>query len=264
MKVAVLLTGQLRTFEMIKYLHMNALIKQYNADVFLGIDISNKLQVEYQNSIVDTEEQYVVNAINFFKPIDTFVLKNFSLKGVPNNDIRRFRQYYIVKKTYKMLKTHIDNNNIKYDLIIRLRFDQYIYSTEVPILPGLWNEKLQVILYNEENIKILKNYPLYKKFIFEEINNNTIYVFGFGDFNTYKYANDQFFYHNHSLIGKMFNFYDNMLDIVKYCIKQIGNVENKCLTEYIFYTYITNNNINLKKSNIHGIFIREFLTPLKI
>ena len=69
MKVAVLLTGQLRTFEMIKYLHMNALIKQYNADVFLGIDISNKLQVEYQNSIVDTEEQYVVNAINFFKTI---------------------------------------------------------------------------------------------------------------------------------------------------------------------------------------------------
>ena len=126
MKVAVLLTGQLRTFEMVKYLHMNALIKQYNADVFLGIDISNKLQVEYTNSIVDTEEQYVINAINFFKPIDTFVLKNFSLEGVPNNDIRRFRQYYLVKNTYKILKTHIDNNDIKYDLIIRLRFDQYI------------------------------------------------------------------------------------------------------------------------------------------
>jgi hypothetical protein len=242
---------------------MNALIKQYNADVFLGIDISNKLQVEYTNSIVDTEEQYVINAINFFKPIDTFVLKNFSLKGVPNNDIRRFRQYYLVKNTYKMLKTHIDNNNIKYDLIIRLRFDQYIYSTEVPILPGLWNEKLQVILYNEENIKILKKYPLDKKFIFEEINNNTIYVFGFGDYRNYKFANDQFFYHNHSLIEKMFNFYDNMLDIVKYCINQIGVKEQYCLTEYIFYTYITNNNIDLKKSNIRGIFIREFLTPLK-
>ena len=263
MKVAVLLTGQLRTFEMVKYLHMNALIKQYNADVFLGIDISNKLQVEYQNSIVDTDKQLVINAIEFFNPIDIFVLKNFSLKGVPNNDIRRFRQYYLVKKTYKMLKTHIDNNNIKYDLIIRLRFDQYIFSTEVPILPGLWNEKLEVILYNEDNINILKNYPLDKKFIFEEINDNTIYVFSFGDFSTYKYANDQFFYHNHSLIEKMFNFYDNMLDIVKYCIKQTGG-GTQCLTEYIFYTYITNNNINLKESNINGIFIREFLTPLKI
>ena len=78
MKVAVLLTGQLRTFEMVKYLHMNALIKQYNADVFLGIDISNKLQVEYQNSIDDTDKQLVINAIEFFNPIDIFVLKNFS------------------------------------------------------------------------------------------------------------------------------------------------------------------------------------------
>ena len=34
MKVAVLLTGQLRTFEMVKHLHMNALISKYNADVF--------------------------------------------------------------------------------------------------------------------------------------------------------------------------------------------------------------------------------------
>ena len=156
MKVAVLLTGQLRTFEMVKYLHMNALIKQYNADVFLGIDINNKLQVEYRNSTVDTEEQLVINAINFFKPIDTFVLNDFSLEGVPNNDIMRFRQYYLVKNTYKNLKTHIDNNNIKYDLIIRLRFDQYIFSTEVPILPQLWNKKLQVILYNEDNIYLKK------------------------------------------------------------------------------------------------------------
>ena len=263
MKVAVLLTGQLRTFEMVKYLHMNALIQQYNADVFLGIDISNKLQVEYKNSTVDTEEQLVINAINFFKPIDTFVLNDFSLEGVPNNDIRRFRQYYLVKNTYKNLKTHIDNNNIKYDLIIRLRFDQYIFSTEVPILPQLWNKKLQVILYNEDNINILEKYPLDKKFIFEEINDNTIYVLGFGDYRNYKFANDQFFYHNHSLIEKMFEFYDNMLDIVKYCINQIGDIENNCLTEYIFYTYITNNNIDLKKSNIRGIFIREFLTSLK-
>ena len=41
MTIAILLTGQLRTFEMVKYLHMNSLIKQYNADVFLGIDVSN-------------------------------------------------------------------------------------------------------------------------------------------------------------------------------------------------------------------------------
>lgn len=55
MKIAILLTGNLRTVEMVKHLHMNSLIKPYNADVFLGIDTSNKLQVEYQNSTEDTE-----------------------------------------------------------------------------------------------------------------------------------------------------------------------------------------------------------------
>lgn len=258
MKVAVLLTGQLRTFEMLKYLHMNALIRPYDADVFMGIDVNNKLQVAYKNSMDDTSQQQVINAINFFKPIDTFILDEFTLQGVPNNDIRRFRQYYVVKNVYKMLKTYSADNNIKYDLIIRLRYDQLIYSKEVPLHHDLFYKDLNNVLYNEKNTDIIKNYSSDKKFIFEEIKDNTLYVFGFGDFAHYKYANDQFFYHNHSLLEKMYQFYDNMLDIMKYCLKK--NFGNKgCMTECIFYTYITNNDIIFKRSNINGIFLREFL-----
>jgi hypothetical protein len=258
MKVAVLLTGQLRTFEMLKDLHMNALIKQYNADVFLGIDVNNTLQVAYKNSTAPTCQELVSNAIAFYNPIDTFILDTFSIEGVTYNNSRRFRQYYVVKNMYKMLKTHMDNHNIKYDLIIRLRFDQYIFSKEVPLEPTVWNKELQSVLYNQTNIDILKKSSLDKKFIFEEINDNNLYVLGFGDYKHYKYANDQFFYHNHSLLDKMFEFYDNMLDTMNYCIK--NNIGNKgCMTECIFYTYVTNNNINFKCSNIKGIFIREFL-----
>lgn len=253
MRVAVLLTGQLRTFEMLKYLHMNALIRPYNADVFMGIDVNNKLQVEYKNSTDDTPQQHVINAINFFKPIDTFILDEFTLQGVPNNDIRRFRQYYVVKNLYKMLKTYSEDNNIKYDLIIRLRYDQLIFSDEVPLAIDLKN-----FLYNQKNTDIIKNYSSDKKFIFDEIKDNTLYVFGFGDFSHYKYANDQFFYHNHSLLEKMYQFYDNMLDIMKDCLKkEIGN--KGCMTECIFYTYVTNNDIIFKRSNISGCFIRELL-----
>lgn len=68
MKVVVLLTGQLRTFEMVKYLHMNTLILKYNADVFLRIDICNKYQCEYKNS---TDATDINNLIN------TFILDNY-------------------------------------------------------------------------------------------------------------------------------------------------------------------------------------------
>ena len=79
----------------------------------------------------------------------------------------------------------------------------------------------------------------------------------FGDFKHYKYANDQFFYHNHTLLEKMMNFYDNIDNIMNYCNQNnIGNMG--AMIECIFYLYITQfNNIILKQSNISGIFIRQ-------
>ena len=251
MKVALLLTGQLRTVEMLKYLYLNTLILPYDADVFLGIDLNNKQQCAYKNSTNQTTLEEANKTIDFFKPINSFILHD-------NNPCNLLlRQYYVVKKTYEMLKIYSDKNNIKYDLIIRLRFDQLIFSKEIQLPNEMWNNELKACLYNQDNINILKNYSIDKKFIFEEVNDNTIYVFDFGDFKHYKYANDQFFYHNHTLLEKMLNFYDNIDCIMKYCNTQ--NIGNKgALIECIFYLYITQfNNIILKKSNICGIFIRE-------
>jgi hypothetical protein len=241
MKVALLLTGQLRTVEMLKYFNLNTLILPYDADVFLGIDLDNKYQCEYKNSTNKTTLEDANKTIDFFKPINSFILDDI------NPCHLLLRQYYVVKKTYEMLKIYSDKNNIKYDLIIRLRFDQLIYSQEIQTPPEIWDIKLKTVLYNQENINILKNYSINKKFIFEEVDDNTIYVFGFGDFKHYKYANDQFFYHNHTLLEKMMNFYDNIDYIMKYCnTHHIGN--KGALIECIFYLYITQfNNIILKK-----------------
>ena len=251
MKIAILLTGQLRTYEMLKYLHLNSLILPYNADVFLGIDLNNKYQCEYKNSTNGSTFEEVDKVIEFFKPINSFIFDDVEQLNL------LYRQYYVVKKTYEMLKIHSDNHNIKYDLIIRLRFDQFIFSKEVPIPPKIYNNELNTILYNQDNIDILKYYSIDKQFIFEEVNDNTIYVLGMGNYKHYKYANDQFFYHNHTLLEKMMNFYDNIDNINKYCNKKnIGNMG--CLIECIFYLYITHfNNIILKKSNIFGLFIRQ-------
>lgn len=94
--------------------------------------------------------------------------------------------------------------------------------------------------------------------MFDEINNNTLYVFCIGNWKQkYKIASDQFFYHTHSLIQTMFEFYDNMFTLKEYCTtNNIGN--DGCLIESMLYLYIIQNNINLKCSNIQGKFVREF------
>ena len=79
MKVSVLLTGQLRTFEMIKYLHMNCLILPYNSDVFLGINSNNTYQNTTKNTASTTLE-LLNKTIDFFKPINTFTLNNIERK----------------------------------------------------------------------------------------------------------------------------------------------------------------------------------------
>lgn len=251
MKVAILLTGQLRTFPLLKHLHMNALISKYNADVFLGIST-----IQSHHNIQE--------AIDFFKPVDTFVLTDFTeemnrlvqtygtMVQSPQNI---FIQYYVVKKTYELLLKH---TNTTYDLIIRLRFDQYIYSKEVPIPPQFSpNIEKDGIEYNEMNVRILKEHTLDKKFIFDEIQDNTFYVLGFGDFRHYKYSNDQFFYHTASILPQMVEFYDHIPIIMNECRqKQIGKYG--ALIECILYLYITQvKSIHLKKSNIAGQFLRK-------
>ena len=260
MKVAILLTGQMRTFEMLKYLHMNSLILKYDADVFLGIDPNNKYQLFGRNSREQTGLDQIKEAVDFFKPKDTFVLDKYDYLENSFWDHLILRQYYVVKKTYEMLKKYSDNNNIKYDMVIRLRFDLLISSEEVPIPPKLLYNETKDIIYNKENIEILKEYSLDKKFIFEEISDDTMYVINFGDFDNHQYANDYFFYHTHSLIQKMIDFYDNMIPIRDYCIEKKFGTKGATM-ECIFYLYITHfNNINLKKINgIKGEVVRESL-----
>jgi len=251
---------------MVKFLHMNTLISKYDTDVFLGIDLCNKFQCEYKNSESETSNEELDKVIHFFKPINFFLLNGFDneFNEIKNNfeyDIEfsklLFEQYYVVKNTYKLLIEHINKTNTKYDLILRLRFDQYIWTDEMDYNNLLYNTQLNTILYNEENTKLLDDLTKNKKICFDEVNDNTIYLFGFGEFKHYNYANDQFFYHNHTVLDIMYNFYDNMIHIMKYCNdNKIGN--QGALIECMFNLYLTKyNNIQIKQSNIKGIFIRE-------
>jgi hypothetical protein len=69
MKVALLLTGQLQTVDMVKYAHMNTIITKYDTDVVLSINIDNRFQTEYKNSREVTATERVTELINFFNPV---------------------------------------------------------------------------------------------------------------------------------------------------------------------------------------------------
>jgi len=268
MKIALLLTGQLRTYEMAKWLHMNSLISKYDTDIFLSIDLDNSKQVEHMNKKQKSTKEEALSVVEFFNPIDYFIMEDFSdefnniinknkkIKNI-NNYKGMFEQYYIVKNAYKMLINHINLTNKEYDIIIRLRFDQFLFTDESNILYKLNKTDTNQIIYSLENIDLLKNLSVNYKITFDEILENTIYLFGFGDFFHYKYANDQFFYHNSKLINLIFMFYDNILELIEYCLE--NNIGNKgAIYETIWYQFLINNNIIIKKSNINGIFVREF------
>jgi hypothetical protein len=138
---------------------------------FMAIDGNNLLQTENMNSRAATALEDISDAITFFNPIDSFVSYDYteeynkitpfidkiiSYRFVSLGFLKlTYQQYYIVDKAYKMLQTHIDKTGVHYDLVIRLRFDQFIWSNAtLNIIENLIKiPNTNNILYNSENIE---------------------------------------------------------------------------------------------------------------
>ena len=173
--------------------------------------------------------------------------------------IKIFRQYFLVNECYKMLINHINSTDTKYDVIIKLRFDQIIWSGSEP-----WAANDNCILnkngdpcYNQNNIDLFKSISKNVDSDFISQDYNTLSVFGCGTIKTYAYVNDQFWTHGMDLVEKMSMFYDNLIDIINQSNKE-HSIYSGANIEHYFLRHLFNNNINIKKTNIAGRFIREF------
>jgi len=171
--------------------------------------------------------------------------------------LKELRQYFAVNQCYNMLIEHIIITGTKYDLIIRLRFDQLIWSENDDWLSNFEKNSENVPLYNEENINIIKNSSIKRSLQLDDSEENTICVFGGGIIKTYGYVNDQFWIHGIDLIHKMSQFYKMLFGIINETHKEHmpysgGNIE------HIFLRFLFENNIKIKKTNVKGTFIREF------
>ena len=275
MKIALLLTGQLRTNKLCRHLIKNILIDKYDTDVFMSIDGNNLLQTETMNSKSATSIEDIRDAIAFFNPVDSFVSYDYTEeynKIIPFIDeiIEKkfvkistlkltYQQYYIVDKAYKMLQTHIDKTGIHYDLVIRLRFDQYIWSEATSsILPTLIKQpNTYNILYTPENIELMKEITKNFKIELDTDVSNQVHVFGYGMCSHYPYVNDQFFTHSHDLILTISKFYEEMTSIINTCGVTVYPT-NGCVPEHFWHMFLKNHGLTVALSKVLGIFIREF------
>ena len=312
MKVAILLTGQLRTWKLCKELLKKQLLDHYDCDIFMSIDQSNKLQGDNKNNTLDTKIEEIKEAIEFYKPISVFyndindysLLSNFpthfkvydfndnykedigyyftdnnefkfnKYRSIPDkyneidipiedNHIIQliFRQYYHFNKAFEMMYNYSKNNNIEYDIIVRVRFDQYLFDKKNNYYDKLYSilekNSNSDIMYNTNNINIIANFENDLKISFgTNIKDNEVYVFGAGLYNkSYIYVNDQFFYFNYKTAKIFDKFLEKIIEEYK------KSADNYWLTsahiEHNFAKILFKNKVNIIRSNIKGIFIRE-------
>ena len=266
MKIALIITGQLRTYKLCGIILKNTIIDKYDTDVFLSINKFNGLQNENLNSKIDNNNNDINEAIQFFNPKDIFInngyddiFENLEVNKTRIENRLILEQYYIVQQGYKLLIDYSKNNNVKYDAIIRVRFDQFIWSDSANILSKIIlgnNDNGQIkIIYNKENIELANNYSKDLKMDIDIPYNNEIFVFGSGIINSnYSWVNEQFWIHSMDLIHTMSKFYDNIPNI----INEVVSIENCPYFELIFSIFLNNNNIPLIKSKIHGQFCYEY------
>jgi hypothetical protein len=274
MKVCIIMTGQLRTFELCKYVIKNSILKHYDTDIFLSIDLSNELQNVYFNSSKITDDEIIKKAINFYNPIDYFICNSYEkeflkmtekldpnvLKLTKLKHLKLiFEQYYIVYKGYEMVENYIKKTNIIYDIVFRIRFDSLLFPND--LFKYLNNFQLQTlntrqILCNEFNIQKMDEYSKNMIINIENIDKNTLYTRGVSIVKNYNILNDPFFYHDFDLINILKNFYINMPNILNNCIDKWPS--SGAWIEHFFYIYIVEiNKINIKQSKIHTEYIRE-------
>ena len=127
MKVALLLTGQIRTNELCRHIFKKTLIEKYDVDTFLSIDTDNKLQEASLNSTEKTSYDVISNAIEYYNPVDSYVCETYDdlfkeKQQLLDNNLpydKRYKmlleRYYIVYKAYEMLQLHV-NGNLKIEL----------------------------------------------------------------------------------------------------------------------------------------------------
>lgn len=219
--------------------------------------INNKIFFEDKNT---AEEQEMINKIliknNIFQKLyheknknkNCVQLSETALKGI-------FRQYYFVNKGYELLNEYSEENNISYDLVMRLRFDMIFIDDTIEQMNFI-KEKNQ-IKYCDENIELIRSstIPILK---LDNCLTNTIDIIGYGVYENYIYVNDFYWTHGNDLIKIMSKYYSEMNNIIKKCAETMFPIYGASIEHYLA-CFLFNNNVNLSLTKLNRLnIIREY------
>lgn len=166
-----------------------------------------------------------------------------SIKGL-------FRQFYYVNEGYKLLKEYKNKNNVKYDFVMRIRFDHIIFTNDfVTNELNDYTLKDKSIIFCENNLKLAQNIKNLNM-NFDDINHNTINVMGIGIYKKYVYVNDFFWTHGDDLIEKMLKFYEQLHDIIKFTMSNFFPVYGAGIEHY-FAIFLFKNKIDINQTKMN-------------
>jgi hypothetical protein len=286
MKVALLITGELRTFEFCKHVIKSAIIDKYDTDVFLALSCQED-KLEEMNKVID-----------FFKPIETHIADNLNyienhmelvnigeyLKCTPFGTdpqqssifhihlIRRILTvFHSVYHAYRLLKRHSDNNSVTYDHIFRIRTDHIVWSDVINEFrqdftwtpQGHINANIADIMLYNKSIDSIKNISRLIEVNFDIPIKNTIYVSNHGTTPSISFKNSlgwcdaDYWIHSHDLIPTIMTMFDSLPEILNESFSP-DTFPKGPTVETFFCKFLQKHNITIKNSRIKTMLVLEY------
>jgi hypothetical protein len=120
-KIAILLTGQLRTWRMCKGI-INSLKKHNTIDIFMSVDLTNSQQHAWLNSTDETNLDELKKAIDFYKPVNYYYSKNYKrdkfskfLSKIDNFSYNRESDFHLSDISKIALSNFTNSNSLIYE-----------------------------------------------------------------------------------------------------------------------------------------------------
>jgi hypothetical protein len=163
MKVALCLSGQTRNWMGCRDTIKKYIIEPLNADVFFHTWSVKGEKLQYHTSI-DTmvpDTPIVGNLEEFYKPILSIIeVPNYNeFKSItPTSYYNTLMMHYSIWKANELKKVYEDTNGMKYDLVIRCRFDLEFHKFDiVDTLPNIVDT---IYLPPNQNIDVIFPIPM--------------------------------------------------------------------------------------------------------
>jgi len=218
MKIALIITGQLRTYQTTRNKLKHAILDKYDTDIFLSIN-----RTDHQNA---QETLDIQDAVQFYNPRghivcepygkiyerDRLRLNEDTTMHLPNETYRNIlEQFYVVKQGYRLVTEYIEKTKIEYDVVIRTRFDTFLYTGD-----------------NTDNTNIDIHCPLYDE----------IGVTGFSINGNLSWADDHIWIHSQRRIQLFYSYYDELFLIINKLSSDGTQFECGPYHEIFFYRFL--------------------------